>query len=226
MNITDIKVGLVDHMGSDLNVVNAARVSFAKEVSEFDPTKDKGLINYLAKHGHWSPFAHTSVTLRIQAPIFLARQFVKHCVGGSWNEESRRYIVDTPKFFLPDAWREKPDNAKQGSGKGVVTRAYFRNTDTNELINDRLLQHVWDSLELYEDLLAADVAPEQARMVLPQNVMTNWMWTGSVMFFSRVCAQRKDDHAQKEAQDLANKISNIVAPLFPYSWEALTGENK
>lgn len=205
-------VSYVDHMGSDTNVVNAARVSFAKEVSSFDDDKDTKLINYLAKHNHWSPLAHTSITLRIKAPIFLARQFVKHCVGGVWNEESRRYVDFEPEFYLPSSWREKPENAKQGSGGNLKGQGYF----------DGVVEDISEScLNVYNKLLSNGVAPEQARMVLPQNTMTNWMWTGSVVFFARVCKLRMDSHAQKEAQELAEKIDDVVSVIYPVSWKAL-----
>lgn len=206
----DMSVEYVDHMGGDLNVVNSARVSFAKQVEEFDEEKDTKLISYLAKHNHWSPFAHTSITIRCKAPIFVARQMVKHKIGGDWNEESRRYINDTPTFYTPDAWRSKPQNAKQGSGENFVAVDDFW-----------LHRNVENNLKQYNDLLLLGVAPEQARMVLPQSVMTNWMWTGSVAFFARVCKLRLDPHAQKETQELAQKIENVVSPLYPVSWKAL-----
>lgn len=212
MKIADMQVDYVDHMGSDLNVVNAARVSFAKEVTEFDETKDSKLINYLAKHNHWSPLAHTSISIRIKAPIFMARQFVKHQVGLVWNEESRRYINDEPEFYVPKVWREKPENAKQGSGsvmeKSVVYEKHCK-------------YQAEECLKTYNYLLSEGVAPEQARMVLPQNTMTNWIWTGSLVAFARVCKLRLDTHAQVEAWELAAKIADVVGPLYPTSWAAL-----
>lgn len=201
-------------MGSDLSVVNAARVSFSKESSEFTD-KDEGLINYLAKHNHWSPFAHTSLTFRIKAPIFVARQLVKHQVGGVWNEVSRRYVDDEPEFWFPEVWRGRPVNAKQGS-TGVV--------DVNQPVGDLNIYFqtiVSKTLELYTDLLEAGVAPEQARMVLPQNTMTEWWWTGSLMFFARVCKQRLDAHAQAETQEIAQLINNGIPQQFQHSWKAL-----
>jgi thymidylate synthase (FAD) len=214
LKVVPMSVEYVDHLGSDLNVVNAARVSFAKEVTEFDLDKDTKLINYLAKHNHWSPLAHTAVTIRVKAPIFMARQFVKHQIGLVWNEESRRYISDEPEFYVPEVFRLKPTNAKQGSS-----------SDFPEYVNLGFMQDLRDStkqaLNLYNYLLQEDVAPEQARMVLPQNVMTNWMWTGSLVAFARVCQLRLDSHAQKEAQELAQLINDVVAPLYPVSWSAL-----
>jgi thymidylate synthase (FAD) len=224
IKVVPMVVEYVDHLGSDINVVNAARVSFAKEVKEFDLEKDTKLINYLAKHNHWSPLAHTAVTIRVKAPIFMARQFVKHQIGLVWNEESRRYIDDTPEFYIPEVFRGKPVNAKQGSSDKVIKQCFWRAADNYYSPTERLIEHCKSSLELYEDMLKGNVAPEQARMVLPQNTMTNWMWTGSLVAFSRVCKLRLDSHAQKEAQELAKLINDVVAPLYPVSWAALMGE--
>lgn len=217
----DMKVEYVDHLGSDVNVVNAARVSFAKETNVIDEVKDKKLINYLAKHNHWSPLAHTCVSLRVKAPIFMARQFVKHQVGLVWNEESRRYIDDTPEFYLPKVWRGRPVNAKQGSSGETIETGLFQSAGGEMKISEMAELFVEDALTLYEDLLSSGVAPEQARMFLPQNTMTNWIWTGSLVAFARVCKLRLDGHAQIEAQELAQKIHDVVAPLYPLSWEAL-----
>lgn len=230
-----MNVDYVDHMGSDVNVVNAARVSFAKEISEIDIEKDKRLIDYLAKHNHWSPLAHTSVSIRVKAPIFMARQFVKHQIGLVWNEESRRYIDDTPEFYLPDTLRGRPKSAKQGSSDEDVTHeyAFFEFGEPSEdrpsefmfgvdvTAHEALRDLTSQALLTYEALLHAGVAPEQARMVLPQNTMTNWIWTGSLVAFARVCKLRLDSHAQAEAQDLAGLIHDVVAPLYPLSWAAL-----
>lgn len=219
-------VEYVDHMGSDVNVVNAARVSFAKEVKEFDLEKDTKLINYLAKYNHWSPLAHTSISIRVKAPIFMARQFVKHQIGLVWNEESRRYIDTAPEFYKPSTWRSKPENAKQGSGDGVVTEIQYQLS----LVDDtKVSLPIWEtydhlvgtSLDTYNMMLDAGVAPEQARVILPQSVMTNWIWTGSLVAFARICKLRLDSHAQKEAQELAQMIHDTVAPLYPVSWSAL-----
>lgn len=220
----DMNVEYVDHLGSDINVVNAARVSFAKEVKEFDLEKDTKLINYLAKHNHWSPLAHTAVTLRIKAPIFMARQFVKHQIGLVWNEESRRYIDDTPEFYKPKAWRGKPISAKQGSSGEIPSdqtwsTSAFGLVGTNVRIEHQHL--IATALSCYENMLSYGVAPEQARMELPQSTMTNWIWTGSLVAFARVCKLRLDPHAQAEAQELAQKINDVIAPLYPVSWNAL-----
>lgn len=218
---SEMKVDYVSHMGGDINVVNAARVSFAKEVSEFNLEKDTKLINYLAKHNHWSPLAHTSVSIRVKAPIFMARQFVKHQIGLVWNEESRRYIDDTPEFYKPQIWRGRSENAKQGSSDSSVEAAWWRSSDNWYGVDERVDEHIKECVVLYDDMLEAEIAPEQARMVLPQSVMTNWIWTGSLVAFARVCKLRLDPHAQKEAQELAQKINDVVSPLYPVSWEAL-----
>lgn len=217
----DMKVDYVDHMGSDINVVNAARVSFAKEAKEFDLEKDTKLINYLAKHNHWSPLAHTSVSIRVKAPIFMARQFVKHQIGLVWNEESRRYIDDEPEFYKPAVWRSRPENAKQGSGDSEVKILRWNDCEGDQYAEDVYNNCIENCNYIYANMLESGVAPEQARMVLPQSVMTNWIWTGSLVAFARVCKLRLDAHAQKEAQELAEKINAVVAPLYPVSWTAL-----
>ena len=215
----EMEVQYVGHMGSDVNVVNAARVSFAKEVQGFDVEKDTKLINYLAKHNHWSPLAHTSVSIRVKAPIFMARQFVKHQIGLVWNEESRRYIDDEPEFYKPCVWRSRPENAKQGSGDGEIT---WLETECWEGDPAKDYEEVVKlSYDLYCAMIESGVAPELARIALPQSTMTNWMWTGSIVAFARVCKLRLDNHAQKEAQELAQKIHDVVAPLYPVSWAAL-----
>lgn len=207
------RVELLDCMGSDLTVVNAARVSFDKRHEEFQE-KDEKLIGYLARHGHWTPFAHAQLQFRVTAPIFVARQLVKHQVGLVWNEVSRRYVDDEPVFYIPTAWRGRPINAKQGSdGKANLVLAHLAGFDD-------ACRH---SLEVYKSFLAAGVAPEQARMILPQNVMTSWYWTGSLMAFARVCKQRLDPHAQQETREVAQQINELIKPLFPVSWAALNG---
>ena len=209
--IADVSVEYISHMGDDTNVVNAARVSFAKEVQEFSD-KDAGLLAYLAKHNHWSPFAHTCISVRCKVPIFLARQLVKHQVGGNWNEESRRYIDGPVEFYIPDVLHSKPDNAKQGSG-GVHCNSNF-----NIKCITRATVAAYDE---YTTLLIDGVAPEEARMVLPLNSMTNFIWTGSLLFFDRVITQRIDGHAQLIAQDFAKKLRDVVHPLYPHSYNAL-----
>ena len=205
-----MSVELIDQMGSDLSVVNAARVSFHKFHEEFQEG-DVKLINYLAKHNHWSPFAHNSLQFRIKAPIFVARQLVKHQVGGVWNEVSRRYVDDEPEYFLPSTWRSRPENGmKQGSGANTVELTF------NYAEASTIASH-----NAYCNLLEKGVAPEQARMILPQNTMTEWIWTGSLMFFARMCKQRLDGHAQQETREIAEKIQAAIPEEFQHSWKAL-----
>lgn len=230
MKIAKQTVHLVDSMGSDLSVVNAARVSFAKESDwELDKKldgyyqlseKDVKLINYLAKHSHWSPFAHNSLTFRIKAPIFVARQLVKHQVGGVWNEVSRRYVDDEPSFFFPEVWRGKPVNAKQGS-TGTVDKIWWIPEDSWYSVDQGVREITQYTLRRYMRMIEEGVAPEQARMILPQNTMTEWWWTGSLMFFARVCKQRLDPHAQQETREVAQMITDAIPQEFEHSWKAL-----
>ena len=217
-----MKVDYVSHMGDDLMVVNAARVSFAKHKEEFGEDDNK-LLSYLAKHQHWTPFAHPQICLRIKAPIFVRTQLFKHKVGFTENEVSRRYVDDIPEFFDPLKWRARPkDGAKQGSSDEEVTALRLQGF-REQTVSDgyaRLLEHV---LTLYEDMIEAGVAPEQARMILPQSMYTEWYWTGSLASYARMCRQRLDAHAQKETQTVAQLISNIIEPLFPHSWKVLLG---
>ena len=201
-----MNVNLIDVMGTDLSVVNAARVSFAKESNEFSD-KDAKLINYLAKHNHWSPFGHASLQFRIKAPIFVARQLVKHQVGLVWNEVSRRYVDDEPEFYIPENWRLKADDKKQGSSDETIKYSI-----------DSTMEYV---KQTYDNLLKADVAPEMARMVLPQNLYTEWYWSGSLMAFARVCNLRCKPDTQLETQQIANLIDIESKQHFPTSWRAL-----
>ena len=214
-----MSVKLIDHMGTDLSVVNAARVSFAKENKEFEVVDDSRLIRYLAKHNHWSPFGHASLQFHVTAPIFVARQLVKHQVGLVWNEVSRRYVDTEVEFYVPKEWRARPDKSiKQGSADEVI--------DINErgdIVNHyehAIRQAKWS----YEQLLRQGVAPEMARMVLPQAMMTEWYWSGSLYAFARVCNLRLDKTAQKETQWVAEEISTQIKPHFPQSWKHLTEE--
>lgn len=211
-----MKVELVDSMGSDLSVVNAARVSFHKFHEEFQDGDEK-LISYLAKHNHWSPLAHAFLSFRIKAPIFVARQLVKHQVGLAWNEVSRRYVDDEPEFWFPEVWRGKPVNAKQGSS-GEVTQEAFANFIDLPIYPKEV---VAICLDLYGDMIQKGYAPEQARMVLPQNTMTTWIWSGSLAAFARVVRLRTDKHAQQETQDVAFEIDRLVPDNFKHSWKAL-----
>lgn len=230
-----MKVDLIDHMGSDLTVVNAARVSFDK-VSSSLSEKDIKLISYLAKHNHWSPFSHAFLQFRIKAPIFIARQLAKHQVGLSWNEVSRRYVDTEPEFYYPDKWRLKADNVKQGSSSETVS-------DEDAWCDMNSYQDSWDgppdswphkyyirdlckdAMHLYSTLLEEPgIAPEMARMVLPQNMYTEWYWSGSLYAFARVCQLRLDKTSQVEVQQIARQLSAHCNTLFPHSWNALTGD--
>ena len=218
-------VEYVEHMGSDLTVVNAARVSFAK-TSQWETTedgirklstRDQRLIRYLAEHGHWTPCAHPQITLRIKAPIFVRTQLFKHKVGFTENEVSRRYVTNEPEFYIPE-WRSAPtDGAKQGSSD------FIHDIVVDDL--DRMYTRIaLESIEIYKELIKEGVAPEQARSVLPQGTYTEWWWTGSLSAYARVFKQRIDAHAQWEVQQYAGAIGKIIEPLFPHSWSVLTAK--
>ena len=206
-----MKIELIDTMGTDLTVVNAARVSYAKTKEQFEDNDEK-LIAFLAKHNHWSPFAHTSLQFRIKAPVFVARQLVKHQVGLSWNEVSRRYVDFPPELYKPDSWRGRPINSKQGSD-GTV--------DLGKTIDHNLETTMESCLVLYNTMIEKGVAPEQARMVLPQSMMTEWYWSGTLYAFARVCNLRCAKDTQKETQDVANAIAMHCSKEFPISWKYL-----
>lgn len=204
-------VRYLTHMGDDLMVVNAARVSFAKEVTQCTD-KDEKLISYLAKHKHWTPFAHPQISLHLKAPISIRTQLFKHKVGFVENEVSRRYVKDKPEVYLPK-WRSAPiDGAKQGS-TGFINGTF--------LIEDQYCKAADDAVDCYMELLRSGVAPEQARFVLPQGTFTEWHWTGSLAAYARVCKLRSDPHAQWEVREYAAAITKIIEPLFPHSWKAL-----
>jgi thymidylate synthase (FAD) len=224
-----MKVEYINHMGSDVSVANAARVSFDKEsvptgfrYVEFNggivsvatvDTRDRQLIGYLAKHGHWSPFAHTAISMRWKAPIFVARQLVKHQVGLTWNEVSRRYVKTDPELYWPEKYRNAADNVKQGSSDEE-----FKGNPCALLMAEEAAK---DLVSLYSKLVEQGLCPEQARMFLPQNTYTEWIWTGSLMAWARVYKQRTDPTAQKETRDLVLTLDDICGKLFPVSWEAL-----
>ncbi len=215
-----MKVELIDSMGSDLSVVNAARVSFDKE-SDWKilynlEEKDQRLIKYLAQHKHWSPFAHTSIQIRVSAPIFVARQLVKHQVGLVWNEISRRYVDSKPEFYFPEVWRGCAVDKKQGSSNEEIEWI-----DREERVGSALRKVCKEAEHSYNKMIEAGVSPEQARMILPQNMYTSWYWTGSVYAFARVCNLRCKKDAQKETQDIAWQIDEIASDIFPISWNAL-----
>jgi thymidylate synthase (FAD) len=219
----DIKY--VDHMGTDLSVVKAAKVSFANddtvnkfiddiEAESLGCRSHSALIRYLAKHNHWTPFGHTAITLVASAPVPIRTQCFKHKVGFVENEESRRYISSTPKLYVPETFRMKPEGSiKQGS-HGVHPDSNVWKETYRETCNQ--------AIAVYEVMLQDGVCPEQARFILPQGVEVNWFWTGNLASFARVYKQRTDPHAQLEIQELAKKIGEIITPLYPVSWEALT----
>ena len=217
--MSEMPVRVVDHMGSDLTVVNAARVSFGKTVSEMSE-KDTKLIRYLAKHGHWSPFGHCSVQFHIKAPVFVARQLVKHQIGLTWNEISRRYVDTEVEFYDVDKWRGRAEDKKQGSDEEVDIQFIDRNTRTAHL----QLDVERTAKENYNRMLEAGIAPEQARFVLPQGMYTEWYWTGSLAAFARFYSQRIDEHAQWEIREYAKAIGEIIEPLFRVSWKYLTAK--
>ena len=202
-------VKLIDHMGTDLTVINAARVSFGKRKEEFTEG-DKKLIAYLAKHNHWSPFGHCTIQFHIKAPIFVARQLVKHQVGLVWNEISRRYVDTEPEFHFVEEWRGSPDNKKQGSSDEVINISTHIQDDYIDMCT-----------YTYRYLLEQGVCPEQARIVLPQSLMTEWYWSGTLYAFARVCNLRCSEDAQYETRLITNKIDKECSQLFPVSWKEL-----
>ena len=208
-------VKLIDHMGSDTSIVNAARVSFGKRVKEMSEGDTK-LIKYLAKHNHWSPFGHASLQFRIKAPIFVARQLVKHQIGLTWNEISRRYVDYEPEFYEVDKWRGRPVDKKQGSSEENIEWI-------NRSIRTSALQDQVENVALanYNLMIGAGVAPEQARMILPQSMMTEWYWSGTLYAFARVCNLRCAEDAQYETRIVANLINDECEKLFPISWTEL-----
>ena len=209
-------VKLIDSMGDDLTVVNAARVSFGKRKEKFTEG-DKKLINFLAQHGHWSPFGHCSLQFHISAPVFVARQLVKHQVGLTWNEISRRYVDTDIEFHEVDKWRGRAEDKKQGS-EGEI--------EEQGLCNFLKTQVETTALENYNKLLEAGVAPEQARMILPQSMMTEWYWSGTLYAFARVCNLRCAPDAQYETRMVADIINRESAKMFPASWSALYKNHK
>lgn len=226
--MSQIKVEYLDHMGDDLAVVNAARVSFNKE-SEYEwgstyedrmklSESDTKLINYLAKHDHWTPFAHTALKFRVAAPVPIRTQCFKHKIGMVENEESRRYISTTPEIFIPEFFRSKPEgNIKQGSA-GCH--------QDNELLLSEYKRCAQNNVDLYESMLKRGVCPEQARFILPQGAVVNWIWTGNLVSFANFYLKRTDPNAQKEVQMVAELVGKEIEQIFPLSWKALVGEMK
>jgi len=215
-----MKVELIESAGGDLSIVNSARVSFDKESEYVDGTldeRDAKLVNYLAKHQHMTPFRHNFIQLRCSVPLFLARQLMKHQAGLTWNEVSRRYVDDIPEFHYPTEWRSRPDKSiKQGSG-GVHEKSEAFKVSYEDIVNK--------AKELYETMVNEGVAPEMARMVLPQNMYTEWYWSGTLMAFARICNLRCAPDTQAETRIIANKIKEQTEKLFPISWKYLTEIN-
>ena len=236
-------------MGSDLSVVNAERVSFDK-ISDWDYTfsaadpslcgittmklkaADERIIKFLARENHWTPFGHASISIHVKAPIFVARQLGKHQVGLVWNEVSRRYVDSPPEFYYPENWRKRNADKKQGSHEDQFVEEvsyvhpYLADTKGNSLtITERVTKRtqtiVAQAYNLYTEMLEAGVCPEQARMVLPQNMYTEWYWTGSLIAFARVCNLRLKKDTQKETRQIAEQIDAIVSERFPVSWKYL-----
>lgn len=225
----------IDHMGNDLTVVNAARVSFNKESSAEEWTdiefphhlfeipevedRDRKLIKYLARHKHWTPFGHAQLTLRFKAPIFVARQLAKHQVGMVWNEVSRRYVDSPPEFYWPEEWRGKPVDKKQGSSNELVDLEHDGLGMSLGSLNTTVAK-------LYSELIERGAAPEQARMILPQNTYTEWYWTGSLAAWARVYNLRVAPDTQQETRELIQQINYIAGKIWPASWDALTNEGE
>jgi thymidylate synthase (FAD) len=233
--MSQIEVKYIDHCGSDLTTVNAARVSFGKKsewewvslpatnsYNTFDPKvkklsdRDTKLINYLAKHKHISPFGHAFASFHIKAPIFVARQLVKHKFL-RWNEISRRYVDNELEFYTPDVWRGRSADKKQGS-EGEVK--------LGTLDDNIVSESPFEALCAYSALINAGVAPEQARMVLPQSTMTEWYWSGSLDAFADMCRLRCKEDTQYESRLVADQVSTIMQDLYPVSWSALMGETE
>ena len=204
-----MNIQLIDKMGGDLSVVNAARVSFAKKKDVIDKGDEK-LIKYLADHDHWSPFGHTTLQFLIKAPVFVARQLVKHQVGLVWNEVSRRYVDNDPEFYMPFIWRGKPVNKKQGSSSKEIE------FDISEVLDK--------CKGTYNYMLEEGIAPEMARMILPQNMMTEWYWTGSLMAFARVCNLRNKEDSQEETRMITQQMARHLLDHFPISAKELLDE--
>lgn len=227
-----MKAELIDMMGDDLTVVNAARVSFHKESEWETPEdlvpdrtlseRDQKLIKYLAKHDHWTPFSHVMVTMREKVPIFVSRQRFKHMVGFTYNEVSRRYVKDSPSFFYPEAWRGAPENAKQGSSDKVLTEAQFGQETFN--LGELYREYIEEAADMYDLFIKVGVAPEQARMLLPQSMYTEYYVTGSLAAWARAYKLRISEDSQKEIQELARQWGEIIGgiPKIEHSWKALT----
>lgn len=211
-----MKASYLTHMGDDLMVANAARTSLGKHHTEFTEV-DAKLIRYLARHKHNNPFFHPQIQLHIKAPIFVVRQWRTHQVGFARSEVSRRYVDSAPEFYMPEVWRQRAEGVKQGSKDTGIERQQYTNSHV-EVLTER-------ASIVYQQMLADGVAPEQARMVLPQSMYTEWVETGSLYAYAHLCGLRLAPDAQDETRQLAQQVATIIEPLFPESWAALM-ENK
>jgi thymidylate synthase (FAD) len=213
-------VKLIDYMGNDITVANAARVSFNKRSPKSKPISDKDikLINYLAKHNHWTPFGHCSAQFHMKAPIFVARQLGKHQVGLVWNEVSRRYVSDDPEMWVPEEWRKASEDKKQGSSDELVM--------SQQIVGGKYKDAIWECFQVYKSLLDLKVCEEQARAVLPQSTMTEWYWSGSIAAFARVCKLRLAEDTQLETRIIAQEMNSLLKKQFPISWNALINQQE
>jgi thymidylate synthase (FAD) len=220
-----LDVKLIDVFGSDERVCDAARVSFSKQASNYTKEQNNKLVDYLAKHNHFSPFTHVLITMKEKVPIFVARQRFKHKVGFEYNEVSRRYVDDPPEFFIPSSWRGKPESAKQGSSDEVIDHFPDHGcfASAYDKISDAYKSFINSAESLYSDMLHARIAPEQARMVLPQSMYTEYIVTGSLSAWARAYKLRTDTHSQLEIQLLARQWGDIIGSIeeLRYSWQAL-----
>lgn len=211
-----MKLTYKSHLGSDQFIVDAARVSFSKESGQYTEEQNTKLLKYLAKHEHWSPFAHPQISIHVKVPIFLARQWFKHIVGSVKNEISRRYVDSEPEFWTPTEFRSRSTSgAKQGSGEPSPNQEDLKHAYGNAL---------WEAIYDYNYLIQAGVCPEQARAVLPQATYTEFIDTGSLAYWARLYCQRNEATAQKEWLDLTSQLDQIIRPLFPTAWETLTND--
>lgn len=225
MTLANISVDYINHCGDDLSVVNAARVSFDKESFDLN-VQDEKLIKYLAKHKHFSPFNHAFISVRVKAPLVVARQLGKHKFM-PWNEVSRRYVQDDPEFYFPEYWRKKADNVKQGSSEKRCEAMYenadkdWLNEDISMPLDDQVNLLALNQKLLYREMIEKGCSAEQARMILPQNMMTTWIWSGTLGAFCDMLKLRLDSHTQYETRIVATKVREIIEPIFPVSVKAL-----
>ena len=214
-------VELLDHMGNDLTVVNCARVSFDKQRETLDES-DERLIRYLARNNHWTPFSQVQIQFRITMPIFVSRQWYKHQVGFTRNEVSRRYVDTKPEFYVPEKWRLRHESAKQGSSDETITHwADFPEQYGHAAISEDISNSIVGLVELYESMIAEGIAPEMARMVLPQSMFTSFVETASLAAYARLCKLRLDPHSQWETQLYAGAVYELLHNIAPVSWAAL-----